>query len=286
VDFNTYLNQAWDDHANSASVVAENFSQGLSLSQNADHLAQLARLSTHVFGEHLGRWDDGLEFLNQIKKNPHYLQESAAQQMKIYEYSLALSGQQGPDLSSLTPSELIRVLSLSASAISEQGQPAKAKEHFLHALEVAQLGLDAKDPANRALAITGNNLSASLEKKEIRSPEETELMVLSAQIGLQFWAIAGTWKEIERAEYRLSQSYLQAGQFEKSLQHAKSCLEICEQNSAPPLEVFFGYEALALVEKARGQKAASDGAVAQMKVLYEIMPEDEKPWCRPALEKI
>lgn len=284
MDFNAYINKAWDDHGHSAARVAENFGQGLSLAQNADQLSQLARLSTHVYGEHLGRWADGIEFLNKVKSHPHYSEESAEQQMKIYDSSLTLSGQHGPDLSALTPSELIRVLSLSASAMSEQGHPTKAKEYFMQALELSKSELVAKDPAFRALAIAGNNLAAILEKKEKRTPEETELMILSAEIGLQFWTIAGTWKETERAEYRLSQSYLQAGKYTESLQHAKMCLEICEKNSAPPLEVFFGYEALALAEKVRGESAAYTAAVEQMKKQYEMLPDDEKPWCKPALD--
>lgn len=286
MDFNDYLNKAWDDHGHSADKVAENFGQGLSLSQNADQLSQLARLSTHVFGEHLGRWDDGIDFLRQIKNHPNYSAENAEPQLRLYNHSLALSAGRAPDLSNLSASEQIRVLSLSASAVSEQNQPAKAQEYFMRALELAQSGLEAQDPAYRSLAITGNNLAAGLEEKKERTAEQTELMILAAKIGRQFWELAGTWLETERAEYRLSQSYLQARRYEESLQHAKACLAICEKNSALPFEFFFAYESLALAEKARGEKAAYEASVTQMKKYYEAVKDEMKIWCKPALEKI
>lgn len=286
MDFNAYINKAWNDHAQDAHSVAQNFGQGLTLAQTSDHLSQLARLGTHVYGEHLGHWNDGITFLNQIKTHGTYSAESSGPQMKIYEASLALSGQPNTDISSFSSSEQIRILGMSASAMSEQEQPEKAKDYFLKALNLANTGLEATDPANRALAITGNNLAASLEEKTTRTAQDTELMILSAQIGRQFWEIAGTWKETERAEYRLSKTYLQAGKYDESLLHAQKCIEICQKNAAPALEFFFGYEALALAEKVRGQKCGFESAVNQMKKYYSEMPEDEKPWCKSALEKI
>ena len=286
MDFDTYLNKAWGDHGNDAATVALNFGQGLSLAQTSDHLAQLARIGTHVFGEHLGKWTDGIAFLNKIKIHSNFSADTSELQMKIYIASLALSGQHNPDLTAFTFSEQIRILTMSASAMSEQNQSDKAKDYFLKSLELVKLGLDAKDPANRSLAITGNNLAASLEQKTTRTQQDTELMILSAQIGRQFWGIAGTWKETERAEYRLSQTFLQAARYDESLLHALACLEICEINSAPALEFFFGYETLALVEILRGQKDRYTGAVQQMKKYYSQLPESEKPWCNAALAKV
>ena len=286
MDFNTYLNNAWNDHAHDANAVAHNFGQGLTLAQTTDQLSQLARLGTHVYSEHLGRWNDGIIFLNQIKTQTSYSAESTGSQMKIYEASLALSSQPNTKISSFTVSEQIRILGMSASAMSEQGQPEKAKSYFLKALDLAKSGLEATDPANRSLAITGNNLATSLEEKKERTPQETELMILSAQIGRQFWEIAGTWKETERAEYRLSKTYLQASNYDKSFSHARNCIEICEKNGAPAIEFFFGYEAIALAERARGQKVRYEFAVGQMKKYLNEVPENEKPWCQSALEKI
>ena len=73
-------------------------------------------------------------------------------------------------------------------------------------------------------------------------------MLLAAHTGRKYWQIAGTWLEIERAEYRLAQSYFKARDLINSIKHANLCLTICETNNAGALEFFFAYESIALVE--------------------------------------
>lgn len=65
-------------------------------------------------------------------------------------------------------------------------------------------------PAFRALAVTGNNLACTLEEKNHRSLQETELMILASRTARKYWELAGGWLEISRAEYRLAMNYLQA----------------------------------------------------------------------------
>lgn len=284
MDFNTYLNKAWSDHAKDSQGVARHIEQGLLLVKTSDELGQLARLSTHVFGEHLGLWTEGLLFLTKLK-NHSLANESSNNSIKVFEASLNLSGNLTTDFSQLSSSEQVRVLSISASAVYEQGRSEKAKEYFLRALDLAQSGLDKKDLAHRALAIAGNNLACSLEEKPQRNSNETELMILAAQIGRKFWEIAGSWTEVERAEYRLAKTFLLANKLENSFIHAQNCIEICKSNSAPPLEFFFGFECLALVEKAKGDKVGYNNAVQNMKQYFEHLSEDDKSWCKSELEK-
>lgn len=284
MDFNTYLNKAWDDHAKDSQTVAMNINQGLSLAQNGDQLGQLARLAAHVFGEHLGKWDDGISFLSQIKKHSQ-INEAANNLIKVYEASLNLSGNTLHDLSQFSKSEQVRILSISASAVYEQGQPEKAKDYFSKAVELASSSIAKEDLANRALAVAGNNLACSLEEKPSRTPQEVDLMILAAQIARKFWEVAGGWMEIERAEYRLSQSYLKANKIEESFAHAQNCIEICETNSAPALEYFFGFECLAMVEKVKDNEIGYKTAVQNMKKYFEQLSEDDKSWCKSTLEK-
>lgn len=287
MDFNTYLNKAWNDHAADATSVADTFPEGLKLVQTASDLEQLGRLATHVYGEHLGKWNDGLSFINTLSQHSQFLPNSLVEKsFSIFKGSLSLSAQPTFDLKSYSVSDQIRILAMSASSLSEQGQSDKAKDYFLKALELGQSGISKEDPANRSLAITGNNLACSLEEKTTRNDKETDLMILAAQVARKFWEIAGTWKEVERAEYRLSQSYLKAAKIEESFVHAQNCVEICSENSAPALEFFFSYEALALAEKAKGNDIGYKTAVAQVKKYFEQLSADDKSWCEATFKKI
>ncbi len=189
------------------------------------------------------------------------------------------------DLSRFTLSDQTRILAQAAGMISERGDIVRAKDYFNNSLEIASRGLEKEDPANRALAITGNNLACTLEEKIDRSELETELMILAAKAGRKFWEIAGGPTEVASAEYRLSQSYLQASQIEKSFEHAQLSVEACELNKSSPLDHFFGYEAIALAEKARKNDIGYSKAVEKIKHHFEQLSEDDKKWCEKTLNK-
>jgi hypothetical protein len=60
MNFQIYLNKAWNDHADNLPAVELGFSTGLELAETNEELAQLCGLMTHVMGEHLARWDEGI----------------------------------------------------------------------------------------------------------------------------------------------------------------------------------------------------------------------------------
>ncbi len=153
-------------------------------------------------------------------------------------------------------------------------------------VEKAQLGIIKSDPANQIQAITGNNLAAGLEEQANRSLDETELMIFAAKTARKYWEISGTWLEIERAEYRLAMTYLAAVDLSVSFNHAQACLEISREHAAEPLELFFGYEALASVEKARKNELGFSKAIEHMKVAFDGLSVDDRSWCARYLSKL
>lgn len=285
--FDEFLNQAWNDHATQSEQVASRLSDATSLIEKNDQIPPMAHLITHVLGEHLGFWDKGIHLLQKLKAIPAF--DSASESNKAIARSIAsleLAGGKRKSVDDLSLSDQIRVLAVAASALSEQKNPEKAQELFREALDKGQLGIEKADPANRALAVTGNNLACALEEKTTRTKSETELMILAAQTGRKYWEIAGSWLEVERAEYRLSQTYLKANDFARALEHAQTCLEVAQENNAPPLEFFFGYEALALIEKARNNSIGFSKAVEQVKANFEKLNSEDKSWCESSLIKL
>lgn len=111
-------------------------------------------------------------------------------------------------------------------------------------------------------------------------------MLLAAEAGRRFWEIAGSWREVERAEYRWAMSCLKAGQFAEAASHARSCLEICAANEAEPIERFFGYEALARAEKARGDEVQAKEAVTRAREAFSRLAEGARPWCVQTMEAL
>lgn len=287
MDFNQFLKQAWGDHATKAAEVALRIPAGIQLIEENNQIPLLANLVTHLFGEHLGRWSEGVQTLQRLKQLAVF--ESGSESDKAIDRfvaSLEVASGARASLDGFVASDQIRVLTIAASALSEQKQAEKAQALFLKALDLARSSLPKEDPANRSLAIAGNSVACALEERASRNAAETELMILAAQTARKYWEVAGTWLEIERAEYRLAQTYLKAGDLDQALGHAKKCLEIVQQNKALPLEFFFAYEALGLIEKACGNSAGFSEAVTQATLSFEKLIPENKSWCEPILKKL
>lgn len=283
--FEEFIRQAWNDHATQTLDVAQRLRDGIHKIEMAPHISQWAQLTTHVFGEHLGAWRDGLQLLQSQKHNKH-IDEASSFALDRSIASLEYSAGLRTSLNEFNMSDRIRILSISASALSEQSQTLRAREAFEQALQEAQGGLPKEDPANQALAITGNNLAAALEQKKNRSDEESELMVFAAIVARKYWEIAGTWLEVERAEYRLAMSYLQADRLGEALAHAQACLDIIQNNGGVSLEAFFAYEGIAKVEKARLNTAGVANAIRQATVHFDKLSDEDKSWCKTVLESL
>ena len=146
----------------------------------------------HVYGEHLGRWSEGVARLEQLGQLPCLVAASEGDRALTRGIaSLQLASGERSSVDDLALSDQVMVMAVAASALSEQLQPARARTLFVAALTAAQSGLDNADPALRALAVTGNNLACALEEKSGRSAEDTDLMLLAATTARKYWEIVG-----------------------------------------------------------------------------------------------
>jgi hypothetical protein len=287
MDFDSFLAQAWDGHATEPAAVAERLAAtGPGLVTSDAQLAALAHLVHHVWGEHLGRWSEGRALLHQLAAHPCREAEGAARgALERLQASLALC--EGVDeRAAMAPPDRIRVSALAAANLAER-DTARASALFGEALaEADRAGLDAADPTNRTLAVTANNLACTLEETAARTAEARALMIAAAQAARRFWALAGTWLETERAEYRLAMTWLQAGNPALARHHAQQCLAIVQANGSAPLERFFAWEAIGLTARAGGDAASHDEALEHARTAFAALDEGDQGWCRASLDKL
>lgn len=286
VTFDAWLNQAWDDHVNAAERVAAAIEpQGAALVADEGQRVALARLAHHVLGEHLARWQDARAVVQRLTRD---LGAAASiDTAQALDASLALaSGAHDDDVrASATLPQRVRITAMAAALLAPH-DAARAGRLLRDAVSDADAAaFDDQDPAVRSLAVSANNLAATLEELPSRSDDERELMLLAARTARRYWARAGTWLEVERAEYRLAMSSLKAGAIASAREHAQECLEIVRaQPDAPALEHFFGWEALAQVERAAGNAAGHAHAVAQMRDHFARLDAGDVAWCRTSLD--
>ena len=288
MDFDTFIDQAWTDHATDPAAVAARLqAQGLALVADAQQLAGMAHLAHHVFGSHLARWQDGLQFQQQLAALP-CCEAGGPQAQAIGRHvsALQLTGALGDDRARLGVSDRIRLNAMAANNLAEH-DAARASAFLQAALTEAQdAGLPDTDPFHRALAIAGNNVAGTLEEKPTLTPSEVQLMLQAAQAGRKHWAIAGTWLETERAEYRLALCWLKAGHIDQAHLHSQNCLQIVQAQGDVPLEAFFAWVVVGQIEQAAGNSAGLAQALSQAQGNFARLDEGDRGWCQPSLDKL
>ena len=287
MDFNTFIGKAWDEHATDTPVVAARLPEGVALATDAAQIARLATLAHHVFGEHLGEWRHGIDFIEPLAALPLIVADAPnLQSLRNCLASLALSQAGASDLAGLSVSDRICVQAMAAANLALH-HAARSRGLLEQAVDAAgRSGLPVSDPMHRALAIAGNGIAGTLEEKNPRSAAERELMLLAAQTARVYWERAGTWLEVERAEYRLAMSWLQAGDLARARRHAQTCLEIVVANDGVALERFFGWEALGRVERAAADAAGHARALGEARIAFEALEDSDKGWCGESLAKL
>ena len=280
MNFDDFMKTAWNDHADHTEQVAARLAESQHVIENASHLPRYAGLVTHVYGEHLGQWQRGVQLLQSLRGiSAHDGSPDASGAITRGIAVLSYCGGDTAALTSLGIDDCTSVLATVSSAMLGQKNLPAAVTAFEAALEQARAGLATGSPAVRALAVGGNNLAAALEEKADRSAAETAGMVRAAEASLLYWQRSGTWLEQERALYRLARSLLQAGRPAEAIASAQQGLDVCARNDAPAFECFFGHAVLALALRAAGDAAGYAAARGKALASYAAVPADEQHWC-------
>ena len=279
-----FFEAAWAEHGEHAQDVAMRLAASTSRVTSIDQVAPYAALVAHVFGEHLGAWDEGLALLARLRATPSSAGDAQAQALlERHAATLRYAGGDMAALQGLAPAEHLTALAAAAAMLGGRGDWPRAIAAFDAAMRRCADGVPPDSKANRALAVMGNNLAAALEEKTDRSPEQTRIMLAAAQAGLTYWKVTGTWLEEERAQYRLARCRLQAGDAAGALRSAQQCIAVCESNGAAAFERFFGHAVLALAQRAAGDGVAFNAVRDQARDLYAQVEPGERRWCEADL---
>ncbi len=283
MNFKEYLTAAWSLHMTDPKKVADEIKQNFNLMESDDDVMAITRLIVHVCGEHLGDWTKGIELLRKLKNNAT-IKDPA--EVNRYMAILTLGNNPNESIENFKDSDQVIIYASVASALTSLGGIKNAEKFLTLAAQISRTQLNKDDPALRALATSCNSMIRTLENKMESTPHEIQLMILAAKTARHFWELVGTWKDFQKAEYRLAHTYLKAQLLDESLYHAKLCLEINSKNGDGPLELFFAYEVLAMVEKAKGNTAANSQAVERMRMIFKGLSVEDQIKCKESLAKV
>jgi hypothetical protein len=288
MDFETFNASAWDDHATDPRAVALRLRErGVSLINSEAQLVQLMNLAHHLHGAHLNEASAGKAVFAELMASAFFSTDGESGDMaRRCVASLSLTAQDGFSVADLTVSNQIRVQAMAGANLADT-DPARGMRLLQAALDqAAHSGLPSTDAMNRALAVSGHNLAAALEEKPVLTGDEIKLMLMASHASRVYWERAGTWLQVERAEYQLATTHLKADDVAQAEFHARESGRIVAENDGPALEQFFAFEALARVMRAAQNDAAYRGACEHAKVAFDGLDDGEKAWCAGALDKL
>ena len=284
MDFDEVIGSAWSDHTEHAEDVASRLADSVHLIDSPAHVQSYVRIVTHVYGEHLARWSEGVDLLQSLSALTSCADNPAcARAVARAVATLSYAGGDKRALDRLSRDDRIASLATAACAFAGQDRFDDAISTYGAALDLAEQGVADDSPAARALAVGGNNLAVALEQKHDRSALQTRGMVNAASAALTYWTRAGTWLEEERAHYRLSRSLSLAADHAGAIASAQRCIDMCAQHDAPPFEQFFAYCALALAQRGAADRAAFAASRDKAMQFHARIAAGEKSACEADL---
>jgi hypothetical protein len=272
-----WLDAAWARHDKEPRALADELlARAATLPDDADG-AEAVRLARHTLLAHL---DDAAMLQRVLQALPEG-QTIGAQKERSAWAVAALAGGGWPDVPALPESVTWLLLGDVAQALLHRGDLSAARQRVLAFEDTAAAHTD--PAARRAYAATTHNVTLALRTGP-RDAARDALMIEMAELERRAWARAGTWLEVERADYVLAMCHAAIGQGTQALGYATACLQACEAHGADAAERFFAHECNVHAARAAGDSASAAAHRARMvALLAEVQDAGMKAWCEETL---
>lgn len=269
-----WLGDAWNRHDRESAALAAELQALAATLPDDDDGAQVVRLARHTLLAHLGDADALQRFLAALPRSPK-LQAPADQA------DWALATLAGRPVAPLPEAAAWSTLADVVQAEILRGRLAQARERALAPEAAAAAHPD--EAARRAYAITAHNLALALRVGP-RSPAHDALMIEMAELERRAWSRAGTWLQVERADYHLALCHAVAGQGPRAVACAAACREACEAHGADAAERFFAHECSVHAARAAGDaNAAAQHRARMVSLLADVQDAQMKAFCEETL---
>ncbi len=281
------IEQGWKDHARQPQQVAEVLRKVAHQADNAQDAADLLRLATHVFGQHLHDWSAARQMAEAVSAQlpadadrSGVLMSVAVAQWLAGDAAAALTSQSR--LIALAPAQAlvthIRFCAQLVQGLVAGQRLAQAAQLYDALLQLAGAS-DAGSGSDRALAVASNNLASQLLDEPVLEDAQTLLMLRAAEAALLFWQRAGTWLNQARAYFLLALVHNKIAQGGAAHEHALAGLTLIAQHEPAPVDEAFLRLVLAHALQLQGDTAASGNALAEADALAaNFTDEGQQAW--------
>lgn len=277
-DLSAWVQAAWGRHPQAPAEIAAALVARAPTLPDAPDGAEALRLAMHVI---LGHLHDEALAERLLAALPAGEAFTVGRQQAAWTIAMMRGEPAPPDMPTAARWRGLHELAL---AWATRGRAAEAHERLR--AQAAEAAASTDTAARRAHAAATNNIASGLRERPVRDAASTALMVAAAQAAREAWGWAGSWQEVERAEYQWSRCLATAGDAAGARAHAQACLAICEAESADAFERFFAHEALAWAARSASDAAEEAAQRARMVALRSEAAASLHPWCDEALAEL
>lgn len=235
------------NHDDEPQAAAEKLRQLADLALPADQLARFSWLSNHVVGELNQRWQEAYELIAKSTSSheslPLAVLRNAAVSAHISGNLLAgVALERRMSKLGLRAEQATTVVR--AAAISFLLTPGRALDVAV-ALQGVVEGVERWNESSEADALAApslnNIVSALLEQDDetLAHPQVREVMIEGASAARELWQRAGTWVNLERADYLCAMVFNRLGEFAKALEAAERGTHLIETNGSEDVDRAF-----------------------------------------------
>lgn len=296
-DLRRFLDQAHDAHSREPRAIADQLLARAAALPADETGAEAVRLAEHVMLGHLADAGALQRFLQAVPRPsaaadpaPRAAWSEARARVQWALHTLADEGaaaaqHDGRGAPSLADAPRWRALQNVVLALAGTGRVSEASARLSR--EAAAATAHADPEARRAYAACTNNVALELREGPRGDPARDALMLEAAALARRAWAAAGTWLQVQRADYQLARCHAAIGRGPEALACARACLEACMANGAEADERFFAHEAMWHAHRAAGDETAAAAERQRMRALLEEIADAEMhAWCAATLAGI
>jgi hypothetical protein len=287
-DLATFVDRAWDLHADRSGAVAAALRTRADLLSGDDAGAGAIGLAEHVWLSHLGDPAGLDEWLDRLPAATGHTDPTAAALRRARWAATHAAAADAPP-GDLPDAARWRALQNVWAVWMQRGHAARARRQLEAEWPAALAHADVA--ARRSLAATCNNLAVELRCGQRGGAEVDALMLAAAEASRQLWASAGTWVHTERAEYQLARCHAVLGDGPRALVHARACHEAVQAHAGEPeadaFERFYAHEALAWAHLAAGDGASAAAERDRMRgLLDDVADPGYRAWAAGDLQAL
>lgn len=268
-----FLDAAWNDHAADPRGVAARLADATpGLADAPEQLGPFVQFAEHLLLGHLGDVAAMERVLAAAEPLAAARPDVQPTLQRARFAAQLLQDEQAPP-GDLPPALQVRALGTAVSGQAERGDLDRAGRLLERA---TRIGREAGGDALKALAAACNN-AASQRLDGPREPAADAWMLDTARQARGHWADAGTWMNVERADYLVARCAAAAGDAATAAVHAQACLDACLAHDADAFERFFAHEAIADARLAAADRA---GAAASVETMRDLLAAIDDPASR------